>query len=322
MGIVLLTGGAGFIGSYLAKELIEKGKKVVIYDSFSSFASPFDSHYNRYLNERFKGIGKGVEIVRGDIVNASLFRKTLRDYKPERVIHLAALAVADIVTKFPEVAIESNLNGLTNVLEAVREVNFVRRFVFISSSFVYGDFKYVPADENHPTEPKEVYGGMKLAGEILTKAYSRRFGLEYTIIRPSAVYGPLDTNMRVTQLFIENAFKNKPIILHDNGNAKLDFTHVRDTARGIALAAYSAKGKNEIFNITRGQARSLKELADIISRSIPGVKIIKRPATLYRPKRGQLDISNARKLLNFKPRISLEEGMGDYIEWMKKNIQL
>lgn len=200
----------------------------------------------------------------------------------------------------------------------MRAVDSVQRFIYTSSSFVYGHFQYDPADENHLTHPIDIYGGTKLSCEILTKSYSERFGVEYTIIRPSAVYGPTDSNRRVSQIFIENALNGQPLNLHNGGKDKVDFTYVTDAAHGFVLAALSPKAKNETFNITAGQGRSAKEFAQILNKLIPGgVKTIVQPTNEKKPIRGSLDISKAKNLLDYKPKYSLEDGLKEYVEYIQ-----
>ena len=151
--------------------------------------------------------------------------------------------------------------------------------------------------------------------------FSKQYGIKYTIIRPSAVYGPTDVNRRVTQIFIENALKGKPLVLHNGGTSKLDFSYVEDVAEGFVLALKSSKAENETFNITMGEGRSLKELANIIKSNIPLAKIEYKeaPKEEKRPERGALDIAKARKLLGYTPKYSLEEGMKKYIDFVKKS---
>ena len=280
--------------------------------------SPLNSFYQVYIKERLKDIKDKVKIIRGDTRNKSEIYRAIRQCRPSRVIHLAALPLADLCNKYSEEALSSILNGAVNVIEAIRDVGGVKRFVYTSSSMIYGDFQYKPANENHPKNPKGVYGGTKLAGEILTESFCRRFGIDYTIIRPSAVYGPTDTNHRVTQIFVENALKGKSLILYGEGKEKLDFSFVKDTARGFVLATLKPEGRNQIFNITRGEGRPLKTLANIIAAIIPGVKIVeKKTVDVFRPKRGALDISKAKKLLGYKPKYSLEKGIEEYVKFVK-----
>ena len=184
---------------------------------------------------------------------------------------------------------------------------------------VYGNFKKLPCPENHPTNPKGIYGVTKLGAEHLTRVFAERNNFNYITIRPSAVYGPTDSNRRVVQLFIENALNGKPIELHDGGQNKLDFTFVEDLADGIVLALKKDSVKNQTFNLTRGQGRSLKALAKIVKTHFPKVKIISKPLdkSLRRPKRGAMDIKKAKKLLGYQPQFTLEKGVKKYIQFLK-----
>ncbi len=318
MSKVLITGGAGFIGYFITKELLVRGDEVIIYDAFVNYASPLRSHYSQYLNIRLADIQNNVRLIRGDVRHRGCLVRALKGTKPEIVIHLAAIPIATVSNQFSEGAIEINLNGTTTVIEAIRVADSVKRFIYASSSFVYGNFKYTPADEKHSTSPIDIYGGTKLSGEILTKAFSKRSGIEYVIVRPSAVYGPTDANRRVTQIFLENALQGAPLTLHNGGLSKLDFTYVTDTAHGFVLAAYASEAKDKTFNITRGEGRSLKELVEILQSLIPDVKTIEDKPNEVRPVRGALDISKAKTLLGYEPKYSLEEGMKLYLDFVKK----
>lgn len=319
MSKIFITGGAGFIGSFLAKELLENGDEVIIYDAFLNYVDPNKSHYHHYLNLRLNVLNGKVEIVRGDIRNKGLLLRTLNKYRPDKVVHLAALPIATASDQFSEDAMTINLNGTVNVLEAISECPFVKRFIYTSSSMIYGDFQREPCDEEHPKNPIGVYGGTKLAGETLTKVYAKRFGFEYTIIRPSAVYGPTDANRRVSQIFVDMALQGKPLTLHEGGRSKLDFSYVEDVAHGFVLALNSDKAVNETFNITRGEGRSIKEFAEIVKQHIPGVRTVEEPLDIERPERGALDISKARRLLGYNPKYPIEQGIPKYIEFVKNS---
>jgi len=314
---ILVTGGAGFVGSYVVRQLLEKGCEVVVFDAFKQYISPLDSNYQKYLRKRFEGIEELVTFVRGNTENKAEVRRAIMKYSPDVVVHLAALPIADLSNLHTEEALSSILHGTVNILEVIRDVNFVKRFVYISSSMVYGDFEYVP-DEEHPKHPKEVYGGIKLSGEILTEVFGRRYGFEYVIIRPSAVYGPTDVNRRVSQIFVENALLGKELKLYNGGKTCLDFTYVEDTARGIVLAVFTKEARNQAFNITRGEGRELIEFAQIIKSIVPkvNIKIIKKQSDVFRPKRGAMDISKAKKILQYKPQVSLEEGIKKYLSFL------
>ena len=316
---IMLTGGTGFVGYYISKELIAKGCKVIAYDAFLNYIDPLKSNYNAYLDYRLSDLGEQVSVERGDTRNLASLISALRKHQPDVVIQLAAIPLATVSNRFSEEAIQINLNGTVTLLEAIRVTPSVKRLVFASSSFVYGNFHYDPADEEHPTDPIDVYGGTKLAGEAIIKGFARRFEKEFVIIRPSAIYGPTDANRRVTQIFVENAILNRPLVIHDGGRSKVDFTYCEDAAQGFALASLQPEAANEIFNITKGDGRSIKELADIIAQLVPNTLIEDRPADEIRPERGALDISKARKLLGFKPRYSLEEGMERYVAFVQKS---
>ena len=317
---IFITGGTGFIGFFLARNLATKGHDVVAFDSYVNYVNPRKSHYGRYLEYRLKHLPETVRIIRGDIRNKGELLRAIREEQPDVIVHLAALPISTTSNTCSEDAMSINLNGTVNVLESLRECPFVKRFVYTSSSMVYGDFQYAPADEKHPINPLDVYGGTKKSGEVLTKVFSKQFDFEYVIIRPSAVYGPTDANRRVSQIFVENALLGKKLLLHNGGESKLDFSYVEDVAEGFALAVESPKAANETFNITRGEGRSLKELAAIIKQHVPGLEIETQPVPRNekRPERGALDITKARNVLGYDPKYSLEKGIGEYIAFIRE----
>jgi UDP-glucose 4-epimerase len=315
MSKVFITGGAGFIGSYVCRKLLEMGHDVVVYDAFIQYISPFKSILKQYSELRFAGIADQIDFRRGDTRDKAYLRRTILDTKPDRILHLAALPIADLSNKHSEEALTSVLEGAVNVLEILRDIDFVDRFVYISSSMIYGDFEQVPAPEDHPKRPKDIYGGTKYAGEVMTETYGRRYGIPYSIVRPSAVYGPYDINRRVSQIFVENALLGKPITLFGGGHQSLDFTYVEDAADGIIKVMFHEKGLREAFNITYGRGYTLRELAEILKDHFEDLEIkIVNEEDVFRPKRGALSIEKARKLVGYDPQVSLEEGIRRYLE--------
>ena len=317
METILITGGAGFLGSHVARQLVGMGYRVVIYDSFVQYVSPLESAYQAAMDDRFKDLLDQVTVIRGDTANKADLRRCVVAYRPNRIIHLAALPIADLSNVHSEEARNTIVYGTVNVLETIRDVEFVERFVYASSSMVYGDFQYAPADEEHPKSPKDIYGGSKLAGEIMTQSFARRFDIPYTIVRPSALYGPTDVNLRVSQIFLENALAGRELILHNGGTSRLDFTYVTDAAEGVVLATFASAAENEVFNITRGEGRSLIEYVEILKDHFPDLQTIEQPADVVRPERGALDISKARKLLGYEPKVALEEGLQLYVDYVR-----
>jgi UDP-glucose 4-epimerase len=314
MSKILITGGAGFIGSYVCRRLLDMGHEVVVYDAFVHYISPLKSILKEYTELRFQGIADQIDFRRGDTRDKSHLRRVIMDTRPDRILHLAALPIADLSNRHSEEALTSILEGAVNVLEVLRDVDFVDRFVYISSSMIYGDFEVIPAPEDHPKRPKDIYGGTKYAGEVMTETYSRRYEIPYSIIRPSAVYGPYDVNRRVSQIFVENALLGKPITLFGGGLQTLDFTYIEDVTEGMIKVMFHENAEGEAFNITYGRGYTLQELADILLTQCPDLEVkIVEEEDVFRPKRGALSIEKAKKMVGYDPQISLEEGIKRYL---------
>ncbi len=313
---ILLIGGAGFIGSCIARKLVAQKDRVVIFDSFIQYLDPLSSDYESSLKSRFDGFADKVEIIRGDVRNYSDLTRVLTETRPDRIVHLAHMPISTMSNVYVEEAIESCVNSTAKIIDVIRNLDLsIKRFLYTSSSMIYGDFQFSNADENHPKNPKGVYGGAKLAGEIITKTMCKQYGIDYTIIRPSAVYGPTDTNNRVTQIFVDNAMKGIKLVVKGGKETKLDFTFVEDVADGFILALFSENAVNEIFNITYGQARSIFEYANQVKQFCPDTEIELKPHDKQMPKRGTLSIDKAKKLLGYSPKVSIEKGIEIYLRF-------
>lgn len=308
---ILLTGGAGFIGCHAARILLESGHEVAIYDSFVHYVYPLNRvHIDNILN-RMKQIETKVKVYRGSTHDHDCLRRALLDFRPQRIVHLAAMPLANLAVEHPEEAVQAILMGTLNLLQGARELQQFERLVYVSSSMVYGDFARVPIAEEDPKDPREVYGSMKYSGELLVRAFGRLFGIDYTIVRPSAVYGPTDNNRRVLGIFLENALSRKPLVVRGADNA-LDFTFVEDAAQGLVAAALHDNASQKAYNITRGQGRTIREAAEIVARLVPGTEIELTERDKRMPVRGTLDVNLARREIGFAPRVDLEEGLAKY----------
>lgn len=323
MKTALITGGLGFIGSNIVKQLIEKKivNKCIILDSYTGYVNPLKKNYADFRKLRFSNFKK-IIVERGDAKDFSLVFKILKRHKPQYIFHTAAVPLAKIDNLNAKEAKDGSIDTTTNILESV---NFLKgtfkkydlkRFIYFSSSMVYGDFKKKQASEEDALKPKEVYGSMKLAGEIVTKGLCGFYNIPYTIIRPSAVYGPTDMNNRVTQIFINKAFKGETINIQGK-NEKLDFTFVEDLANGAIKAGINKNGINQTFNITTGKGETLFKFVKILKKHFKNLnyKITRRDS--FRPKRGTLSITKAKKLIKYKPNFSLEKGIDKYINFLK-----
>ena len=314
MSKILLSGGLGFIGSTIVRKLENTDHETVIIDNQSDYDGAIDrEELQRLMKWRKDSFQFPPTTYTNDIVNTLSMNTIFANEKPDIVIHLAAFPRLKVVKRNPQLGCDVILKGLINLLEASVK-NGIKRFVFISSSMVYGDWEYECNPEDAITNPVEPYGIMKLCAENLVKNYKKLYDLDFVIVRPSAVYGPYDIVDRVLSKFISLAKQNKPIIINGKDLA-LDFTHVDDVAHGIYLASTHKNAANETFNITRGVAISLINASDII-KFHTGSKssvIIKERDELYGV-RGSLDISKAKNLLGYNPEIDLKDGLKTYIE--------
>lgn len=321
-----ITGGLGFIGYHLTKRLLNEGNEVVIYDAQKHYI-PFDkSNWSFYQNYRIANLKRqGLTIIRGDCTDRGWLNESLETHKPDVIIHLAALSIAGISNDYPAEAKLNIFDGTVILLDLLRTVSFsFDRFIYTSSSMVYGNFmrdqnnQIIPAVEEQKCNPIDLYGAMKLSGEHIVKVYNHRFNVPFSIIRPSAVYGPTDCNRRVTEVYLMNALLGKELLLDNGGQHELDFTYVDDIVNGFMLAATSEKALGETFNITRGEGRKISDLAEVIKGLIPETKIALSDHKPYRPNRGALDISKARTLLGYEPAYSLDEGMRKYLGFIRE----
>ena len=316
MSRILVTGGFGFIGHNVVALLERQGHAVGIIDNQTTYGIIPADELSWLVNQRAKKIITKdrffYDISDPNVVNA--FSK----FRPDIVIHLASFPRQKVVNTNPTIGSRAMSEGLLNLLEA-SVTHHVRKFVYVSSSMVYGNFKSVyfdGIDENHDCRPIGQYGIMKLAGEWLVKDYQRQYGINYTILRPSAVYGPLDVEDRVISKFLLTALRGGEIQV--NGpNEQLDFTFVSDAADGIATASISEYTDNQTYNITRSHGRTLLEAAELAIKIAGQGTIRVNEADNSFPSRGQLNITRAYNDFGFNPTINIEQGFLEYYEWLK-----
>jgi UDP-glucose 4-epimerase len=313
---ILVTGGLGFIGHNVVAQLEAQGHVCIITDTQTTYGIVPQAELDYLIAERRKKI-RTDRIYRIDVSDSDGISWLMREHQPDTVIHLASFPRQKVVNSNPTWGSRVMSEGLLNLLE-VATLHQVQKFVYISSSMVYGDFKNTYFDgvtENHPTDPIGQYGIMKLAGEWLVRDYSRRTGMAHTIIRPSAVYGPLDVEDRVVSKFLLAAMRGDT--LRVNGGAEeLDFTYVTDAADGIVGAAVSKDTDNTTYNITRGQSRSLLEAAELAVAIVGQGSIDVQLPDANFPSRGQLNMQKAHLDFGYTPRVDIEQGFKLYYEWL------
>jgi len=332
---VLIAGGGGFIGHHLALALRQTGAEVIVVDNLShnnlgdfwsdrKLLPPFKKEiYLRFLNQRLDMVREsGCTFLNVDSEDQGALRKVFDEYAPTRAFHLAAVANASVSDKVPDLAFGVSLISLKNTLECVRQTESVQHLVWLSSSMIYGDFPPEGVTEETPVKPRGVYAALKQAGESLVIAYNQIYGIPYTIARPSALYGPRCVSRRVTSVFVENAIEGKPLRVEGDGEEKLDFTNIHDLVQGLVLTVVKPEGRNEIFNLTYGEHRSINDLVEVIRQSCPEVVVERVPRDHQRPFRGTLKVDRARRRLGYAPEYPIERGIPDLIAWYRRELDL
>ena len=313
---ILVTGGLGLIGHNVVKRLQDAGHLVSIMDTKTNYGIIPQAEVDYLMAERRKKIADDSYIYDRDISDAQAVDHVFNVEQPEIVIHMASFPRQKVVNANPSMGSRVMSEGLLNLLEASIKYE-VRKFIYISSSMVYGDFND-DVTENAICKPQGQYGIMKLAGEWLVKDYARKDNMVYTIIRPSAVYGPLDVEDRVIAKFMLTAMRGST--LNVNGASEtLDFTYVDDAADGIVAATLSDNTENKTYNITKSHSYSLLDAANL-AVSIAGSGTVNvRDKDPDFPSRGALNIDAARKDFGFDPKVDVEEGFRNYYEWLSNS---
>ena len=312
----LVTGGLGLIGHNVVAKL-QAYESVVVIDTETTYGIIPQSEIDYLMSERKKKISFDTCIYPYDIINYHHIDYVMEEHKPKVIIHCASFPRQKVVNSNPAAGADVMMRGLINLLEGAKK-HGIERFVYISSSMVYGDFEDQVL-EDAECRPQGQYGIMKLCGEDLVKDYARRCGFEYVIIRPSAVYGPLDVEDRVVAKFMLAAMRGD--VLKVNGaNEKLDFTYVDDAADGIVTAATRIMCRNMTFNITKSHSVSLLEAAEMIVNIVGKgtIEVVDKDADF--PSRGALNIDRAKTILSFDPKVDVEEGFQRYYEWLNNSV--
>ncbi len=313
---VLVTGGAGFIGHNVVRILESQGHECIVIDTCTDYGFIPKEELTYLVDNRLKRIKSRIRSI--DIRESTFVDTIFKTYEPEVVIHMASFPRQKVVEQNPVLASDVMSNGLINLLEKSKKYA-VKKFVYISSSMVYGNFE-TDVDETAQCNPIGQYGIMKFMGEKLVEDYSRRGCFDHVIIRPSAVYGEWDVEDRVVSKFMTKAMRGETLKVNGPDEV-LDFTYVEDTAQGIVLAATKESANGNIYNITRSEQRqwNLKDAAELAIKIAGQGSLVVAPRDLSFPKRGRLDISRAVRELGYTPQVNVEQGFQRYYDWYSQN---
>tara|TARA_B110000014_G_C20096822_1_gene575014 strand:- start:126 stop:1127 length:1002 start_codon:yes stop_codon:yes gene_type:complete len=305
---VLLTGGCGFIGSEITKQLSEIGSNTTIIDNFSSGKEEYVKNFSN------------VKIVEGDLQNSQIVTDIVK--KQDYVIHLAALPFIPDSYHIPMEFFNVNVNATINLVLALIKENSIKRFVHISSSEIYGSAQTVPMTENHPTIPHSTYAVSKLAGERVVYTMHKEHNFPAVIIRPFNSFGPNITQPYIIPEVIGQIMGGKNKLNLGNIESKRDFTFVSDTARGMLNALVTENIDGETINVGSHRETSIKTIVELISKLMGKEVEIEIDSSRLRP----FDVNNlvcdytkAKELLGWSPKISLEDGLQSTIDWVKQN---
>ncbi len=303
----LVTGGVGFIGSYLCNILTQNGYDVISFDDLSNGSG-------------LKNISKQVRLVKGSILNYKKFRDLCK--KIDVVFNLAVKPLPMSFDK-PDTVVKVNDFGAYLVAKICSELK--RKLIHVSSSEAYGSALLAPMKENHPLYPSTIYAASKAASEAYVRGFEKSCNLKMVIVRPFNSYGPHmrnDIYAAAIPNFYNRIVSGKNPIIHGDGKQTRDLTYVEDTAKGIMLADQEPKAIGNTFNIGQGKETSIKNLAKIMIKQYDkwNGKKVNVQLDFQKPRIGDVrrhfaDISLARKILGYKPNVKLEDGVFEYLKW-------
>ena len=310
MSTILITGGAGHIGSFIADQCIVLGHRVVVADNF----------YNGKFRNIEKHLKEGnIALETIDIGSMEMVRYVFEKHKPEYVSHQASLMIMDS-NKFPQKAIETNIGGTFNIIQACKEFS-VKKLTYGSSASVYGDPRFVPVTEDHPFDNRTLYGATKIAKEALMQSWAYSNNVPYIGFRYFNIYserqglGAFYT--QVFQKWIHAVYEGKEIIMYGDGNQTLDLVHSSDAAKANVLAMFNDKVRDEHFNVGTGKETSLKEVLALIEKYLGRKAKVKHvESDPHLVKRRCASIEKIKNMLGFEPTVSIEEGTKLYVEYL------
>ncbi len=314
MGRALVTGGAGFIGSHLCERLRGEGVEVTALDSFDPFYDPRLKERNL---ARLAG-DQGFHLVRGDIRDEAAVEELFASGSFDTVFHLAARAGVRPSLEQSRVYHDVNVTGTVVLLEAARR-HHVGRFLFGSSSSVYGNNEKVPFAEDDPVDhPVSPYAASKRAGELAAHTYHHLYGMDVICLRFFTVYGPRQRPEMAIRKFTRSILEGKPVPRFGDGNTVRDYTYIDDIIDGVLAAARRGQGYR-IYNLGESRTTSLTELIGLLSQALGRAAVVEpRPHQPGDVRRTFADITRAREEIGYAPRVDMAEGIRRFVEWYRE----
>ncbi|WP_254768936.1 SDR family oxidoreductase [Salinilacihabitans rarus] len=317
MARALVTGGAGFVGSHVARGLLERGHEVVVLDAMDPY---YDLRIKERNLERCREVGGDrFEFVEGSITDADLVADLFSTRDVDFVFHQAAQAGVRTSVENPMKPHEINTTGLVTLLLAAEEYG-VRRFVNASSSSVYGEVEYLPYDEEHPTTPQSPYGVTKLAAEHYCRVWETIYDVPTVSLRYFTVYGPrMRPNMAITN-FTSRCLDGKPPVIYGDGRQTRDFTYVDDVVEANLALLETAAADGEVVNVGSTGTITIEELADhVVAETGADVTPVYEDARQADARHTHADVSKARDLLDYEPTTGIREGVARFVDWYRAN---
>ena len=313
---VLVTGAAGFIGSHLSRTLLQRGDTVVGVDNFNDYYSPA----RKRANAAQLGPFDRFTMIEADIRDRQSMLDLCSDERFDAIAHLAAMAGVRYAVEHPEIYGEVNVSGTINLLDGAR-LNKVGNFVFASTSSAYGNTDQIPFVESDPcNRPLQPYAATKKAGEVLGYSYHHLFGLNLTALRFFTVFGPNGRPDMMAYKVLDNIFSGREVPLYNRGQMYRDWTYVDDTVAGVVAALDRPLGY-EIINLGRGETTLLADFIALIEElSGRQANLIPTPMPAADVRSTRADISKARRLLDYNPRVTVREGVTRFWEWYRDTI--
>ncbi len=313
---ILITGGAGFIGSRLSKHLLERGSEVLVIDNLNDYYDPAIKENNIKTLSHFDTF----KFFKGDIRSVQDMDMIFSTHKIEMVIHLAAQAGVRPSIQDPKLYYDVNVMGTLNILETMRKYG-CRKMVFGSSSSVYGNNKTTPFSEKHPVDnPISPYAATKKSGELLCYNYHHLYNFDIFCLRFFSVYGPGQRPEMAIAKFTDAIFNDKDIPMYGDGSSERDYTYVDDIVQGIMASMKKLRGY-DIFNLGESSTISLKNLIHLIEKNCgKDAHINKLPMQAGDVSITYADISKAKEKLSYHPTTDIQTGVANYVKWYRETI--